>query len=213
MQVLNKLTREDALLNSWMKMNCQSIAALTAGAVKCWISQSRRQWERQGHKTSAGRQDWFHVRLPLKVRELIRASQTSMTTCTKCKNIIWRAGEQAGRRPACWTGNSWFNSNTERNHTGNRCRNELSRRNREILPGHVRAEWGRSKPGVKTGEGPRATTKFSTPLSATYERSGKMGLLLSGGLCLQNINQAKMFNTFFASGFTVRVCSQAPGHH
>lgn len=95
MQVLNKLTRGDALLDSWMRMNCQSIAALIAGAVRCWSLRSWRQRERQGHKISAGRQDWSHVRLPLKVRELVRAGQTSVTTCSKCNKIIWRAEEQA----------------------------------------------------------------------------------------------------------------------
>lgn len=91
-----KLIRGDALLDSWMRMNCQSIAALTAGAVRCWSSQSWRQWGREGDKTSAGRKAWSHVRLPLKVRELIRAGQTSVTTCSNCKKIIWRAEEQAG---------------------------------------------------------------------------------------------------------------------
>lgn len=50
-----------------------------------------------------------------------------------------------GRQPACWTGNSWFNSNTKRKHTGNGLRNGLPRGNREILPGYVSTEWGRPK--------------------------------------------------------------------
>lgn len=37
MQVLNKLTRGDVLLDS---MNSQSVAALTEGAVGCWSSRS-----------------------------------------------------------------------------------------------------------------------------------------------------------------------------
>lgn len=144
-----QLTRRDALLESWMKMNCQSIAVLTAGAVRCWSLWSWRQRGRQGHKTSAGRQNWFHIKLPLKARELIRASQTSVTICTKCKKNHLkgvRTGRH-GRRPACWTGNPWFNSNTKRKHTRNGCRNGLPRRNREILPGHVSTEWRRSKTG------------------------------------------------------------------
>lgn len=145
-----QLTRGDALLESWMKINYQSTAVLTVGAVRRWSSWSWRQWRRQGHKTSAGRQNWFHIMLPLKARELIRASQTSVTICTKCKKkIIWRVEQQAGMAEGqlAETGNSWFNSNTKRKQTGNGRRNGLPRRNREILPRHASTEWGRSKTG------------------------------------------------------------------
>lgn len=40
MQVLNKLTRGDVLLDSRASMNSQSVAALTEGAVGCWSSKS-----------------------------------------------------------------------------------------------------------------------------------------------------------------------------
>lgn len=142
-----QLTRRDALLESWMKIKCQSIAVLTAGAVRCWSLWSWRLWGRQGHKTSAGRQNWFYIKLPLKARELIRDSQTSVTICTKCKKNHPKGGRTGrhGRQPACWTGNSWFNLNTKRKHTGNGLRNGLPRGNREILPGYVSTAWGRPK--------------------------------------------------------------------
>lgn len=144
-----QLTWGDALLEPWMKMSRQSISVLTAGAVRCWSLWSWRQWGRQGHKTSAGRQNSFHIKLPLKARELIRASQTSVTICTKCKKNHLKGGRTGrhGRRPACWTGNSLFNSNTKRKHTGNGRRNGLPRGNRKILPGYASTEWGRPKTG------------------------------------------------------------------
>lgn len=107
-----QLTRGDALLESWMKMNCQSIAVLAAGAVRCWSLWSWRQWERQGHKTSAGRQNWFHIQLPLKAKELIRASQTSVTICTKFKKKSsegWK-NRQAWQMASLLERSSWFNS-------------------------------------------------------------------------------------------------------
>lgn len=174
MQVLNNLTRRDALLDSWVGINCQSIAALTAGAVRCWSLRSWRQRGKQGHKTSAGRRDWSHVRLPLKVRQLIRAGQTSVTTCSKCKKNIWRAEEQAGM-----AGGQIAEQETldlTQMQKGNGSRNGLLRRNSEILLGYVKTEWGRSKPvWSQNWRGTwRTTTKGSILLSATQKRPGKM---------------------------------------
>lgn len=95
------------------------------------------------------RQNQFHIKLPLEARELIRASQTAVTIRTKYKKNHLKGGRTGrhGRQPACCKGNSWFNSNTKRKHTGNGCRNGLPRRNAEILPGYVTTEWRRPKTG------------------------------------------------------------------
>lgn len=52
----------------------------------------------------------------------------------------------------------------------------------------------------------KGSNTFISNIRKTREN---VGLLLSGGLFLQDMDKAEVFNTFFTSGFTVRVCSQA----